>query len=142
MIKENFKDDDIVNQSKRGKAEESLCLRQALSEAFFHGLNLVGFVEAENTKLQKTLTSTKTSSDYYKGLLDGAEKKIEDMQSDNKAELKTIQDELDRVKVEARIVSKAQDKEIERLKAENERLQGNKDLELSQAYFAGFAAYL
>lgn len=36
----------------------------------------------------------------------------------------------------------AQEREIARLKSENDRIQGEKDVELSQAFSAGFAAYL
>lgn len=92
MIKYNFKDEDIVNRSKRGKEKASFCLKQVLGEAFFHGLDLVGSLEAENSKLQKSLTSTKTSSNYYKRLLDGAEKKIEDMKNNHNTKLKKIKD--------------------------------------------------
>lgn len=142
MIKDNFKEEDTVNWSKRGKTEASFCLKQALGEAFFDGLYLVGSLEAENAKLQKSMTSAKTSSDYYKGLLDGAEKKIEDIQNDHKAELKGIQDEPEKLKAEAKTINEVMTTELESLKAENEVLQGDKVKELSEAYSAGFTAYL
>lgn len=142
MIKANFKDEDIVNWSNRGKSEVSFCLKQALGQAFFHGLDLVGSLEAENTKLQKSPTSAKTSSDYYKGLLDEAEKKMEDIQNDHKKELKGLQDELEKVRAEAKTTNEALTAELERLNTENEVLQGDKDKELSEAYSAGFSTYL
>lgn len=142
MIKDNFKHKDTVNWRNRGKAEASFCLKQTLGEASFHGLDLVSSLEAENTKLQKSLTSTKTSSNYYKGILDGVEKKVVDIKNDYKAELKRTQDELEKVKVESKTASEAQAAELEKLKAGNEILQGDKDKELSKAYSAGFVAYL
>lgn len=113
-----------------------------MGEAFFHGLDLVSSLEAENAKLQKSLTSAKTSSEYYKGLLDGAEKKIEKIQGDQKKEIRAIQDKLDKENNEAQSTSEAKNKEIEMLKTEIENLRGDRDLELNQAYSAGFAAYL
>lgn len=142
MIKDNFKDEDIINWSKRGKSEVSFCFKQALGEAFFHGLDLVGSLETESLKLQKSLTSAKASADYYKGLLDGAEKKIKDIQTDHKKELQAIQDELNKARNEAQSAGEAKDREIEKMRVKNEKLQADKDMELSQAYSAGFAAYI
>lgn len=88
------------------------------------------------------MNSAKNSRDYYKGLLDEVEKKVEDEHLLHENALKSIQNNLDKSKAYAKALSEAHEKEIERLKAENERLQGDKDLELSHAYSAGFAAYL
>lgn len=99
-------------------------------------------MESENLKLQQALTNSKSSSDYYKGLLDGAEKKIEDLKDSHKTELKGLQDEVDRVKSEMASASEAHKKEIEQLKSEKANIQEGKDKELSDAFSLGFAAYL
>lgn len=142
LIKYNFRDEDITNWSKQGKVEAGFCFKQALGETFFHGLDLLNSLEGEKSRLQSSLNSATNSRDYYKRLLDGVEKKIEDDRLLHKRALKSIQDDLDKSKADAKAASEAQTKEIEMLKSENEKLQGEKDLELSQAYFAGFAAYL
>lgn len=40
-VEDNFKNENIVSWSKRGKTEVSSCLKQALGETFFHGLDLL-----------------------------------------------------------------------------------------------------
>lgn len=67
IAKDNFKDGDGVTWSRRGKAEARFCFKQALEESFFHGLDMFNSMESENLKLQQSLTTSKTSSDYYKG---------------------------------------------------------------------------
>lgn len=99
-------------------------------------------MEGENSKLQQPLNTTKNSSDYYRGLLDGAEKIVENERMSHKNALKAIQDELKKAKTDAKVAGEAHEKEIKRLKTENEKINGGKDLELSQAFSAGFAAYL
>lgn len=73
LAKENFKDEDVICWSKRGKVEAEFCLKQALGEAFFHGQDSVNSLESENLKLQQSLTNSKASSDNYKGMINGAE---------------------------------------------------------------------
>lgn len=72
LAKDNFKDEDIVSWSKKGKVESRFCFKQALGETFFHGLDLINSIEDENFKIQQSLNNAKSSSDYYKGMLNGA----------------------------------------------------------------------
>ena len=142
IAKENFKDEDVVLWSRRGKEEAKFCFKQALGESFFHGLDLLNSMESENLKLQHSLNNSKTSSDYYKRLLNGAEKKIEELRENHKAELKLIQDDLDKVKSDAKTAIEAQAKEISNLKDEKASLQEGNDKALSDAFSLGFTAYL
>lgn len=104
-----------------------------MGESFLHGLDLVNSLEGKNLKLQQALTSAKTFSDYYKGMLDGAEKKIEEVSEAHKAELKRLQDELEKANG---IETHAQ--ELAHLRTEKESLQQGKDVELSNAFSLGF----
>lgn len=74
--------------------------------------------------------------------MDDAKKKVEDEHLLDKNALKAVQDDLTKVKADAKAVSEAQKKEIKRLKAKIEKLEGEKDKKLSNAYSTGFAAYL
>lgn len=122
LAKDNFKDEDVICWSKRGKVEAKFCFKQARGESFFHGLDLVNSLEGKNLKHRESFTNAKTSSNYYKGLLDGAEKKIEDLNDGHKSKLKSLQDELDRVKGEVRTVVEGHKKEFEKLKSEKENI--------------------
>lgn len=122
--------------------EAGFFLKQALGEAFFHGLDIINSLESENLKLQLSLTSSKTFTDYYKGILDGAEKKIEELNDANKSELKRLQDELEKAKTDPKTMSDAQAKELANQKMEKETLKQGKDKELSDVFSLGFAAYL
>lgn len=142
LAMDNFKDVDVICWSKRGKVEARFCLKQALGEAFFHGLDIVNSLESENLKLQQSLTNSKASSDYFKGILSGAKRKIEEINDSYKSELKNLQDELEKVKTDAKATSDAQAKELAHLKMDNETLKQGKDRELSDAFSLGFGAYL
>lgn len=107
LIKDNFRDKDITNWSNRGKVEAGFCFKQALGETFFHGIDHLNFLEGENSKLQSSLNSATISCDYYKGLLDGAEKKIEDMKTYYELDLKKIKGDADKEKAEAKVSSEA-----------------------------------
>lgn len=78
LVKDNFKDEDVSGWMKRGKVEAGFCFKQALGETFFHGLDLLNSLEGENSRLQASLTNATNSHDYYKGLVEGAEKTVED----------------------------------------------------------------
>lgn len=101
--------------AKKGKAEACFCFKQALGETFFHGLNLLNSLESENSRLQQSLNNAKSSSEYYKSMLDDAEKKLKDLKEDHKSKLKKIQDELDKSKADDKLAGKAHAKELERL---------------------------
>lgn len=113
-----------------------------MGESFFHGLDLIDSLESENLKLNQFLTNAKTSSNYYKGMLDGAEKKIKELNESHKAKLKNLQDELEKVRGDVKSASEAHNKELAKLKAEKESIQQGKDVELSNAFSLGFKAYL
>lgn len=142
LAKENFKDEDVICWSKRGKVEAEFCLKQALGEAFFHGQDSVNSLESENLKLQQSLTNSKASSDNYKGMINGAEQKIEELNDSHRSRLKNLPDELEKVKTDAKAASDAQAKELEDLKMEKRTLKQGKDKELNDAFSLGFAAYL
>lgn len=116
LIKDNFRNEDVSNWSKRGKVEDGFCFKQTLGERFFHGLDQLNSLEGENSGLQSSVTSTTISRDYYKGLVDGAEKKVEDERQSHKSALKALQDDLTKVKVNAKATGEAQQMEIDRLK--------------------------
>lgn len=75
-------------------------------------------------------------------MFDRAEKKIEDLGETHKAELKILNDDLVKIRGDAKTASEAHVKEIADLKAEKASLQQGKDKELSDAFSLGFAAYL
>lgn len=75
-------------------------------------------------------------------MLDGAEKNLEDERALHKSALKAVQDDLEKAKSDAATADEARKKEIEDLKTEDEKLQSDKNIELSQAFSASFAAYL
>lgn len=97
-------------------------LNKYWARLFFHGLDLLNSLESENSKLQSSLTNAISSRDYYKGLVDGTEKTIEDECLRHGTALKDAQDELTKVKGEAKATDEAQQKEIVMLKSEIERL--------------------
>lgn len=111
-------------------------------KSFFHGLDLLNSLEAENSILRYSLNRATISRDYYKGLLDVAREKVEDEHLSHKSVLKAIQDDLEMARSDAATTEEARKKEIEELKSENKRLKSEKDLELIQAFFSDFAAYL
>lgn len=74
-------------------------------------------------------------------MLDGAEKKIEELGESHKAELKILNDDFFKIRGDAKTASEAHAKEIADLKAEKASIQQGKDKELS-AFSLGFAAYL
>lgn len=95
-------------------------------------------MESENLKLQQSLTNAKSSLDYYKGLLDGAERKIEEINDGHKSELKNLQDELQKVKANAKTEGESHQNELTKQKNERETLQQGKEKELSDDYYLAF----
>lgn len=75
-------------------------------------LDLLNSLEGENSILQYLLNNHIISRDYYKGLVDGAEKKAKDDFQSHKSTLKAMQDDLDKTKSEAKLAVEAQEKEI------------------------------
>lgn len=102
--------------------EAGFCFKQALGVTFFNALDLLNSMEGENFKLQSFLNSATYSSDYYKVMFDGVEKEVEDECHLQKTTLKAIQDEIDKVKSNAKSIVDTHEKETERLKAKNEKL--------------------
>lgn len=59
LAKDNFKDEDIIGWSKRGRTEACFFLKQALDEAFFHGLDFLNSLEGENLNFSSLLPTPK-----------------------------------------------------------------------------------
>lgn len=75
-------------------------------------------------------------------MLNGAEKKIEELNDCHKGEIKNLYDELEKTRANAKAAGYTHTKELTKLKMEKKTLQQGKDIELSDAFSLSFAAYL
>lgn len=66
LAKDNFKDEDVTNWSKRSKVKAGFCFKQALEKSFFHGLDLLNSPEGKKFRIQSSLISATNSHDYIR----------------------------------------------------------------------------
>lgn len=79
-----------LSAGARGVKWSEVLLQTGSRRDLFHGLDLISSIEDKNSKLQQYLNNAKSSSNYYKCMLDGVEKKIEELNDCHKGEIKNL----------------------------------------------------
>ncbi|KAK1404804.1 hypothetical protein POM88_004409 [Heracleum sosnowskyi] len=121
----NLKEKDVKTWNDRDRTEASLNLRRDLGESFLHGMTYLNTLEGEHASLERSLKTTQDSSDYYKGQLNDAEKKIFDLGEAHKEEAKNFKKIIAELTDTAKSENEAHAKAMETLQAELDGLKAS-----------------
>lgn len=142
MARETYSLEEVRQWNKRYETEADAHLKRAIGEVFYHGLNRLAAKDVRIKHLEESLDKAAGIEASLRDELAVVQSKAKEEATSFRKQQGLLQRELDDVKLESLKENEALATEVATMRSQIDLAQESKSDELTDAYNAGFFAYL